>query len=81
MGDVGCWCSLSAPVSTISSFGYKYSEDEFRISNVFALNIMKKYSPDFECADKSLESVKRAWPYKWSIIGLNDANAYMERAL
>lgn len=47
----------------ISSFGYKYSEDEFRISNVFALNIMKKYSPDFECADKSLESVKRAWPY------------------
>lgn len=48
----------------ISSFGYKYSEDEFRISNVFALNIMKKYSPDFECADKSLESVKRAWPYK-----------------
>lgn len=48
----------------ISSFGYKYSEDEFRISNVFAINIMKKYSPDFECADKSLESVKRAWPYK-----------------
>lgn len=65
----------------ISSFGYKYSEDEFRISNVFALNIMKSIRRILNVLINPWNRLSVLGRIKWSIIGLNDANAYMERAL